>query len=44
LSLVKQIVEAHGGRMSVESKVGRGSRFTMQLPVPAVGESSATNI
>jgi len=44
LSLVKHIVEAHGGRMNVESKVGRGSRFTMQLPVLSVAESSATNI
>jgi signal transduction histidine kinase len=44
LSLVKHIVEAHGGRMSVESMVGRGSLFTLQLPVPAVTESSAVNI
>ncbi len=44
LSLVKHIVEAHSGRMSVESTVGRGSRFTLRLPVPAVAEGSATNI
>jgi len=32
LSIVKHIVEAHGGRLSVESKVGQGSRFAFILP------------
>jgi len=31
LSLVKHIVAAHGGRVSVESKVGHGSVFTLHL-------------
>jgi signal transduction histidine kinase len=31
LNLVKQIVEAHGGRVSVESTVGQGSTFTLFL-------------
>jgi signal transduction histidine kinase len=44
LSLVRQIVEAHGGRISLESKVGQGSRFTLQLPVPPAAENSTTNI
>jgi two-component system, OmpR family, phosphate regulon sensor histidine kinase PhoR len=33
LALVKHIVEAHGGRVSVESRVGEGSRFTIALPM-----------
>ena len=32
LNLVKKIVEAHGGKVSVESTVGAGSTFTIQLP------------
>lgn len=32
LSLVQQTVEAHGGRVSVESMAGEGSAFTIHLP------------
>jgi signal transduction histidine kinase len=33
LSLVKAIVEAHGGRVEASSAVGQGSRFTVRLPL-----------
>jgi len=33
LSIVKHIVEAHGGKVTVESVLNRGSTFTVDLPV-----------
>lgn len=33
LTLVKHIVEAHGGRIEVESEQGKGSTFSMILPL-----------
>jgi two-component system phosphate regulon sensor histidine kinase PhoR len=33
LSIVKHIVEAHGGHVTVDSTVGRGSTFSLFLPV-----------
>jgi signal transduction histidine kinase len=33
LALVKHIVEAHDGKIIVESAPGKGSRFTMMIPV-----------
>ena len=35
LSIVKHIVEAHHGKVVVESEVGRGSAFSIRLPVDA---------
>jgi PAS domain S-box-containing protein len=32
LALVQRIIEMHGGGVSVESEVGKGSRFTVSLP------------
>jgi signal transduction histidine kinase len=33
LAIVKQIVELHGGKISVSSEPGQGSRFNIDLPV-----------
>ena len=32
LTVVKQVVEAHGGKVGVESRLGRGSKFFFTLP------------
>jgi len=44
LSLVKHIVEAHGGQSAVESKIGQGSVFTLRLPVIAAEEFSPEKV
>lgn len=33
LSIVQRIVETHGGRVDVDSEVGKGTTFTVRLPV-----------
>jgi len=33
LSIVKHLVQAHGGRVWVESKLGKGSTFYFSLPI-----------
>lgn len=35
LSIAKHIVESHGGRLWVESDVGRGSKFSFSIPLAA---------
>ena len=32
LSIVRSLVQAHGGRVTVESREGKGSRFSVLLP------------
>ena len=41
LTVVRSLVEAHGGRVWVESDEGRGSRFTFTLPVATPALRSA---
>jgi signal transduction histidine kinase len=43
LTIVKHVAEAHGGRVTVRSAVGQGSRFTIELPVHPIakGETSS---
>jgi signal transduction histidine kinase len=35
LPTTQKIVEAHGGRIGVQSELGRGTQITIELPVPA---------
>jgi signal transduction histidine kinase/tetratricopeptide (TPR) repeat protein len=38
LAIVKYVTEAHGGKVTVRSAVGQGSRFTLELPFVANGK------
>jgi signal transduction histidine kinase len=33
LAICKRVVDAHGGKVAVKSKVGEGSTFTIILPI-----------
>ncbi len=39
LSLVRSIIELHGGNIKVESEYGKGSEFIIELPVTTVEEA-----
>lgn len=34
LPTAKKIIEAHGGRISLQSEVGRGTKFVLEFPMP----------
>jgi signal transduction histidine kinase len=38
LSLVRHITQAHGGKVEVESTPGKGSKFTLSLPLTALAQ------
>ena len=40
LAVVRAVVEAHGGEVSLESTPGRGATFTMRLPLGATRQAS----
>ncbi|MDB5099976.1 MAG: domain S-box [Cyanobacteria bacterium RYN_339] len=40
LAICRGIVQQHGGRIAVESKVGRGSTFRISLPAPVAKDRS----
>jgi signal transduction histidine kinase len=42
LAIARYIVEAHNGRIFVESELGKGSTFTVRLPCPAASSSERT--
>jgi signal transduction histidine kinase len=42
LALVKHIVEAHKGKIQLESAPGRGSRFTILIPAGTAQEASTS--
>ena len=42
LTIVRHLVELHGGSVGVESEVGQGSRFSFSLPIDQVPESRSS--
>jgi signal transduction histidine kinase len=44
LSLVRHIAHAHGGQVEVESAPGKGSRFTLTLPLEAATRQPADDV
>ena len=39
LAIVKSIAEQHGGRVSIESRLGAGSTFSLEIPLRQAGSA-----
>ncbi|MEZ6045421.1 MAG: HAMP domain-containing sensor histidine kinase [Planctomycetaceae bacterium] len=44
LSMCREVIEAHQGRIRVESKVGEGTTFTLRFPLIVVQGDGASNL
>ena len=44
LTLARQLIEAHGGTIDLESEVGRGSRFGVSLPLGRAARSAEAEV
>ena len=41
LAIVKKLVQDHGGRVRIDSRVGRGTTLTVDLPCDPAGDATA---
>ncbi|HXA84565.1 MAG TPA: response regulator, partial [Candidatus Dormibacteraeota bacterium] len=44
LAITRRLVEQHGGKIAVESELGKGSKFTFTLPLGRSGAAAAAKI
>jgi signal transduction histidine kinase len=42
LAICKDIIEHHGGRIEVQSEIGKGTTFTIHLPTPTAAQAKMT--